>query len=108
MSDGLGGVTPVARRAARERAGRLWETAAPVEVTRPGRAMTSVLSVRMSRDLLRELTVAARREGTGPATLARELIEQGLAADPEASTALAARVLERLLAQVNRGRDPSR
>jgi predicted DNA-binding protein len=49
-----------------------------VEVERR-RTESVVLSVRLPRHVFRELILAARREGKGPATLARELIEEGLA-----------------------------
>jgi predicted DNA-binding protein len=72
-----------------------------VEIEPPeAKSLASVLSVRMSRDLLKELTEAARSVGKGPATLARELIEQGLVEDFAASPALIGRVLSRLLTQL--------
>ncbi len=81
------------RRTAQE----LWTKAEPAQVQRPLRSMGSVLSVRMSRDTLQSLTQAARRQGKGPATFARELIEQGLALESNEFSGVFARVLERLL-----------
>jgi hypothetical protein len=80
----------------RREAERMWDEATPAEVERRPRAMTSVLSIRMPRELFAELEIAARSQGKGPTTLARELIEQGLAAGPSASVPLLARVASRL------------
>lgn len=80
----------------RREAERMWREATPVEVERRPRAMSSVLSIRIPRELLRELESAARSQGKGPTTLARELIEQGLAAGPTASVPLLAKVASRL------------
>src|ERR1700674_4689966 len=62
-------------------------------------ALTTVLSVRMRRDVVKELAKAARAAAKPPATLARELIELGLALDHPASAALLGRVLVRLIEQ---------
>lgn len=66
---------------------RLWKRSRPVEVERR-RAESSVLSVRLPHHLFDELVAEAQRQGKGPATLARELIEEGLARKEEASLAL--------------------
>lgn len=78
----------------------LWRSAKRVEVERPTRAMTSILSVRMPREVFRTLSMVARRQGKGPATLARELIEEGLIREPEASRTLALSVVARVLADL--------
>jgi plasmid stability protein len=75
----------------------MWDEAAPVQVTRRRGELTTVISVRLPRQILRELTLAARRHGRGPGTLARELIEQGLAAEGGASPFRIASVLAHLL-----------
>jgi len=62
----------------KEEALRLWEEARPVEVERR-RTESVVLSIRLPRRVFRELILSARREGKGPAWLAREPIEEGLA-----------------------------
>ncbi len=80
----------------RREAERIWAEAKPVEVERRSGAMNSMLSIRMTDDLLGELEIAARSQGKGPTTLARELIEQGLAAGPSASVPLLAKVASRL------------
>ena len=78
-----------------------WQRGQPVELDRSGaETSSSVLSVRMPRSLLKELSAAARRIGKGPATLARELIEQGLALDHPASNEVLGRVLGRVIQQV--------
>ncbi len=79
-----------------EQGDQIWREAEPVEVERPTRAMTSILSVRLPREVFRELTLTARRLGEGPATLARELIERGLAVQAESSSVILARVLLQL------------
>lgn len=74
------------------------EQATPVEVKPVEGEGTSVLSIRMPRSLLRELTVAARNEGSPPGSYARELLEQSLVlSDNVVSPAITARVLARLL-----------
>ncbi len=85
-----------------EEAERMWEEATPVQVERRPRAMDTVLSIRMPRELLRELEIAARSQGKGPTTLARELIEQGLALGPSASVPLLAKVASRLAEEAAR------
>lgn len=82
----------------KEEAARLWEEAQPVEVERR-RTESSVLSVRLGRLVFRELVLRARREGKGPATLARELIEEGLARKEGASVSLVAELLVRRLSE---------
>jgi hypothetical protein len=78
-----------------------WQRGQPVELDRSGpETSSSVLSVRMPRSLLKELSTAARRIGKGPATLARELIEQGLALDHPASNEVLGRVLGRVIQQI--------
>ncbi|HSZ36936.1 MAG TPA: hypothetical protein VK773_07575 [Acidimicrobiales bacterium] len=78
-----------------------FERSEKVEIERPEpRNLASVLSVRMSRELLRELTIAARSVDKGPATLARELIERGLVDDFAPTPALIGKVLSRLLDQL--------
>jgi predicted DNA-binding protein len=79
----------------KEEALRLWEEARPVEVERR-RAESSVLSVRLSHHVFDELVEEARRQGKGPATLARELIEEGLARREDTSPALLLETLARL------------
>ncbi len=80
-----------------EEAQRMWEQGTPVEVERPPRgAMNTVLSIRMTNELLRELEITARSQGKGPTTLARELIEQGLALGPSPSVPILAKVAARL------------
>lgn len=74
-----------------------WSKGKPADLVRSARTDSTVLSVRMRRSTLRLLTEAARDRGKGPATLARELIEQGLASVSGGDLTLAARVLERLL-----------
>jgi hypothetical protein len=80
----------------------MWEEATPVQVDRRPRAMDTVLSIRMPRELLRELEIAARSQGKGPTTLARELIEQGLALGPSASVPLLAKLASRLAEETAR------
>jgi hypothetical protein len=78
-----------------------WQKGQPVELDRSGaETSSSVLSVRMPRSLLKELSTAARRIGKGPATLARELIEQGLALEHPASNEVLGRVLGRVIQQL--------
>ena len=76
----------------RREAERMWGEATPVEVERRPGGLNTVLSIRMTSDLLGELELAARGQGKGPTTLARELIEQGLAAGPPAPGPLPAQV----------------
>lgn len=78
----------------------LWRGAKRVEVERPARAMTSILSVRMPRDVFQTLSIVAHRQEKGPATLARELIEEGLAIQPGASRAIALSVFARILEEL--------
>lgn len=85
------------REAGPDQEAALWRGAKRVRVGRPTRAMTSLLSVRMPREVFRALSTTARRQGKGPTTLARELIEHGLVQEPAASAALVFRVLARLL-----------
>ncbi len=80
----------------KEEAMRLWKQGRPVEVERR-RAESSVLSVRLPRHVFDELVAEAQRQGKGPATLARELIEEGLAQRDGVSPALLARVLAQRL-----------
>lgn len=80
----------------KEEALRLWRQARPVQVERR-RAESSVLSVRLPQHLLDELVAEAQRQGKGPATLARELIEEGLARKEEVSPALLFRRLAQFL-----------
>ena len=90
------------RDISREEAERMWEEATPIEVDRRPRAMTTVVSIRMPRELLRELEIAGRSQGKGPTTLGRELIEQGLALGPSASVPLLAKVASRLAEETAR------
>ncbi len=76
---------------------RLWEEARPAQVDRRRRE-SSVLSVRLPSHVLDQLVRQARGQGKGPATLARELIEEGLARTEEASPAVLAQLLARRLA----------
>lgn len=80
----------------KEDALRLWRQARPVQVERQ-RAESSVLSVRLPHHVFDELVAEAQRQGKGPATLARELIEEGLARKEEASPALLFRRVAQLL-----------
>jgi hypothetical protein len=78
-----------------------WQRGQPVELDRSGaETSSSVLSVRMPRSLLKELSTAARQIGKGPATLARELIEQGLALGHPTSNEVLGRVLGRVIQQL--------
>jgi predicted DNA-binding protein len=86
----------------KEEALRLWEEARPVEVERR-RAESSVLSVRLSHHVFDELVEEARRQGKGPATLARELIEEGLARKEGTSPALILETLARLFRNLELG-----
>lgn len=81
----------------RRRARQMWEEATPVRVARRRGELSAVLSVRLPRQVLRDLTLAARSQGKGPGTLARDLIEQGLTMQARPSRALIAAVLTRLL-----------
>ena len=104
MSNRLGGTM---KDISREEGERMWEEATPVEVERRLGRMNTVLSIRMTNELLGELEIAARSRGKGPTTLARELIEQGLALGPSASVPLLAKVASRLAeetARMARGR----
>lgn len=85
------------RDVSRRQAQRMWEEATPVQVIRRRGELSAVLSVRLPRQVLKDLTLAARRQGKGPGTLARELVEQGLALQLSPSPALIARVLTRFL-----------
>lgn len=58
---------------------------------------SSVLSVRLSREVLRELTRVAQREGRPVGRLARELIEAGLAAREDASGIYVLKAAERVI-----------
>jgi hypothetical protein len=75
----------------------VWSKAEPTRLVRRKKADTTVLSVRMSRSTLRLLVEIGRELGKGPATLARELIEQGIALKSGKAAHLAVRVLERVL-----------
>ena len=83
------------RDVGRRRAQQMWEEATPVRVARRRGELSAVLSVRLPRQVLRDLTLMARSHGKGPGTLARELIEQGLAMQGQPSPALIAAVLAR-------------
>jgi predicted DNA-binding protein len=86
----------------KEEALRLWEEARPVEVERR-RAESSVLSVRLPHHVFDELVEEARRQGKGPATLARELIEEGLARREDTSPVLLLESLARRFRNLERG-----
>ena len=89
----------------KEEALRLWEEARPVKVERR-RSGSSVLSVRLPDHVFDELVLEAQRQGKGPATLARELIEEGLARQEAAPLALLfERLAQRLREQ--QWREPS-
>ncbi len=99
---------PLSRREAEE----MWEKSEPIKLERTSRAMTSLLSVRLPRDVLRQLTLAARQQRKGPATLARELIEQGLTLQDAEVRPIFFRVLARFLEKMEgsgarSGRKPS-
>ena len=87
-----------------EHTGQLFRGAKHVKVDRASNAMTSILSIRLPREVFRALSIAARRRGKGPTTLARELIEQGLAEDRSESPVLALRVLTRFFENWERDR----
>jgi hypothetical protein len=76
-----------------------WQRGKPARITR-GASGTSVLSIRMPRELLKELSVAARAREQAPGAFARELIEQGLALEDSAKPWLLGRVLAHLLDSV--------
>lgn len=63
---------------AKEEALRLWGETRLVKVERQ-RSGSTVLSVRLSNHVFDELVLEAQRRAKGPATLARELIGEGLA-----------------------------
>jgi predicted DNA-binding protein len=77
-----------------------WRRGKPARLVResPG---TSVLSIRVPRDLLKELSTAARAREKTPGTFARELIEDGLAQQESAEPWLIARVLARMLKRLD-------
>ena len=75
-----------------------WGRGTPVDIAPSETQPTSVLSVRMPREMLRELSEAARKDGKAPGTFARELLELALAMGDSSSPALVAQVLARLLA----------
>lgn len=77
---------------------RTWAEAQQTQMVKPTRTDSTILSVRMPRSTLQLLTQKAREQGKGPATLARELIEQGMALSSADEIGLAVRVLERLMA----------
>lgn len=78
----------------------LFRGAKRVDVERPVHAMTSILSVRMSRELFRALSIAAKERSRGPATFARELIEQGLVLEGNAPLTIFWRLLGRISEEV--------
>ncbi len=80
-----------------EHTAELFRGAKRVELQRPAGPMTTILSVRMPREVFHALSVVARQQEKGPATLAREFIERGLAQEPIESPTLAMRLLGRLL-----------
>ena len=66
-----------------------WERGAPAEIRRV-RPATSVLSIRVSSELLEALSERAREAGKSASVFARELIEDGLASNqPSTPTELA-------------------
>ncbi|MFA5786150.1 MAG: hypothetical protein WDA71_04060 [Actinomycetota bacterium] len=71
-----------------------WRKGKPADIKRT-RPATSVLSVRVPRDLLKELANRARREGKAPSILARELLERGLSPDSPTTPAELARAFSR-------------
>ncbi len=80
----------------KEETRQLWDTAQPVEVERRRRE-SSVLSVRLPFHVFDDLVREAYLRGKGPATLARELIEEGLARGEDAPLVLLAlRLAQRL------------
>jgi hypothetical protein len=85
------------REVNRKQAERLWDAAKVVRVTRRRGETSAILSVRLPRETLRALTLAARAQDKGPGTLAREMIEQALAMQETSPPALIASVLSRLL-----------
>jgi len=81
----------------RQDADAMWRKSRPTKVDRPAERMTTVLSVRMPREVIRALTIVAREQDKGPSTLARELIEKGLALESGAPSSLAFQVFGRIL-----------
>jgi plasmid stability protein len=79
---------------------RAWERGKPAELER-GRPRTSVLSIRVPTELLRELSDRAGAQGKSTSELARELIESALLADgpstPRELAAAFARWVEEVL-----------
>jgi hypothetical protein len=73
-----------------------WRKGKPTRLTRSGSG-TSVLSMRLPRELLKELTQAARQRDESPGQYGRELIELGLALEGSGRSWIAARVLARIL-----------
>lgn len=71
-----------------------WLQGEPVELKRT-RPPTSVLSIRVPSELLKELTERARRQGKPASHLARELIEAGLVADSPSTPEDLARTFSR-------------
>jgi hypothetical protein len=76
---------------------RAWSEGTPVELDTSKSAKTTVLSVRVPRELLYDISQLAVSQGKAPGTFARELIESALAANYPASPALLGTVLARLL-----------
>ncbi len=72
-----------------------WEQGDPVEIRR-SKGDTSVLSIRVQRSVLEQLTAAGKRQDCPPTRLARQFIEEGLARAGEDDPVLLARVTERL------------
>ena len=73
-----------------------------VDLAPPRPAGSAVVSVRLPAQVADSLTQQAEREDKSTGTLARELIEDGLARRPEASTELLASVFSRLAARMER------
>ncbi len=97
MSHCVGGEMSMEDDLDRRKAMNLWRSARPAKMERRPARMTSILSVRLPREVLRDLTLAARRQGKGPGTFSRELIEEGLVLHASPSPALISRVLTRFL-----------
>lgn len=74
-----------------------WESGEATTIAPPQEPKTSVLSIRLPQELLKELTAIARENDRPPTTFARELIEVALTLDYPVSGALITRVLGRLL-----------
>lgn len=76
---------------------RLWSRGVPVTPERGPRPNSTQFTLRLPSDLFRDVAERAHALGKSTGELMRELMEEGLALRAEATPALAARVLARLL-----------